>query len=150
MSVDLFFFFLMIRRPPRSTLFPYTTLFRSKAQEEKAQLAQQNADLATSQRGALETQLKNEQVKLQQVQANADRAASLLSELEAQLRQEQEMAQKAQANADFATSELRGERLVERVTTPLSACNMRPVLNDRNSESRNGADATFAWFMIGV
>src|SRR5438552_14981665 len=25
----LFFFFLMLRRPPRSTLFPYTTLFRS-------------------------------------------------------------------------------------------------------------------------
>src|SRR2546430_10031417 len=28
-ALDLFFFFLMIRRPPRSTLFPYTTLFRS-------------------------------------------------------------------------------------------------------------------------
>src|SRR2546427_4607549 len=28
---SLFFFFLMIRRPPRSTLFPYTTLFRSRA-----------------------------------------------------------------------------------------------------------------------
>src|SRR6202022_4878045 len=28
-SCLLFFFFLMIRRPPRSTLFPYTTLFRS-------------------------------------------------------------------------------------------------------------------------
>src|SRR5256885_7976354 len=28
----LFFFFLMIRRPPRSTLFPYTTLFRSVVQ----------------------------------------------------------------------------------------------------------------------
>src|SRR5256885_13979054 len=27
----VFFFFLMIRRPPRSTLFPYTTLFRSPA-----------------------------------------------------------------------------------------------------------------------
>src|SRR5687767_15752396 len=27
--IALFFFFLMIRRPPRSTLFPYTTLFRS-------------------------------------------------------------------------------------------------------------------------
>src|SRR3989449_9200616 len=27
--VSLIFFFLMIRRPPRSTLFPYTTLFRS-------------------------------------------------------------------------------------------------------------------------
>src|SRR6266540_6676376 len=31
MSLFLFFFFLMIRRPPRSTLFPYTTLFRSPA-----------------------------------------------------------------------------------------------------------------------
>src|SRR2546430_16794705 len=30
MSCDSFFFFLMIRRPPRSTLFPYTTLFRSR------------------------------------------------------------------------------------------------------------------------
>src|SRR2546429_7021908 len=29
MVVRYFFFFLMIRRPPRSTLFPYTTLFRS-------------------------------------------------------------------------------------------------------------------------
>src|SRR5258708_24210346 len=29
MTVDRCFFFLMIRRPPRSTLFPYTTLFRS-------------------------------------------------------------------------------------------------------------------------
>src|SRR3712207_8590368 len=28
-EMGLFFFFLMIRRPPRSTLFPYTTLFRS-------------------------------------------------------------------------------------------------------------------------
>src|SRR5256885_15422554 len=27
--IFVFFFFLMIRRPPRSTLFPYTTLFRS-------------------------------------------------------------------------------------------------------------------------
>src|SRR5476651_2834932 len=30
-SFFCFFFFLMIRRPPRSTLFPYTTLFRSHA-----------------------------------------------------------------------------------------------------------------------
>src|SRR2546429_3718134 len=30
-SERVFFFFLMIRRPPRSTLFPYTTLFRSQA-----------------------------------------------------------------------------------------------------------------------
>src|SRR4030065_1757297 len=30
-SLSLVVFFLMIRRPPRSTLFPYTTLFRSPA-----------------------------------------------------------------------------------------------------------------------
>src|SRR2546425_11554805 len=39
-----FFFFLMIRRPPRSTLFPYTTLFRSllaNAPEELAVVVQQ-------------------------------------------------------------------------------------------------------------
>src|SRR5258708_18554059 len=33
----MFFFFLMIRRPPRSTLFPYTTLFRSWIQAYFAQ-----------------------------------------------------------------------------------------------------------------
>src|SRR5437773_12550076 len=36
-----FFFFLMIRRPPRSTLFPYTTLFRSRPERvlpDRAQL----------------------------------------------------------------------------------------------------------------
>src|SRR3712207_2474734 len=32
----LCFFFLMIRRPPRSTLFPYTTLFRSVVEEDVA------------------------------------------------------------------------------------------------------------------
>src|SRR5256885_4396046 len=31
MCIHFVFFFLMIRRPPRSTLFPYTTLFRSPA-----------------------------------------------------------------------------------------------------------------------
>src|SRR3712207_2473410 len=36
----LLFFFLMIRRPPRSTLFPYTTLFRSYAHESCAQCTQ--------------------------------------------------------------------------------------------------------------
>src|SRR3712207_6888419 len=33
-TVDEGFFFLMIRRPPRSTLFPYTTLFRSAGPRE--------------------------------------------------------------------------------------------------------------------
>src|SRR5437588_6975884 len=41
----LVFFFLMIRRPPRSTLFPYTTLFRSVLDllDERRQLVQWNA-----------------------------------------------------------------------------------------------------------
>src|SRR3712207_9110433 len=39
----LFFFFLMIRRPPRSTLFPYTTLFRSLLGGRRA--AQPGADI---------------------------------------------------------------------------------------------------------
>src|SRR2546430_5481139 len=34
----LSFFFLMIRRPPRSTLFPYTTLFRSKLAREEGNM----------------------------------------------------------------------------------------------------------------
>src|SRR3712207_8319377 len=41
------FFFLMIRRPPRSTLFPYTTLFRSQASTSKRRIfdlaAEENA-----------------------------------------------------------------------------------------------------------
>src|SRR2546422_8283396 len=49
--LSYFFFFLMIRRPPRSTLFPYTTLFRSRllprlrrpADPHRASLARQSS-----------------------------------------------------------------------------------------------------------
>src|SRR3712207_7588674 len=42
---NIFFFFLMIRRPPRSTLFPYTTLFRSEEVEpEELVLGQETVD----------------------------------------------------------------------------------------------------------
>src|SRR6202789_743809 len=37
------FFFLMIRRPPRSTLFPYATLFRSRRQPALISLVEQRA-----------------------------------------------------------------------------------------------------------
>src|SRR3712207_8545904 len=43
----MFLFFLMIRRPPRSTLFPYTTLFRSIAIGKTDFLYQANCDLRT-------------------------------------------------------------------------------------------------------
>src|SRR5471032_3567319 len=42
-----FFFFLMIRRPPRSTLFPYTTLFRS---QRPVAIAPPGADFAPGSR----------------------------------------------------------------------------------------------------
>src|SRR5688572_32029181 len=37
LSLPMLFFFLMLRRPPRSTLFPYTTLFRSNIDSSVSQ-----------------------------------------------------------------------------------------------------------------
>src|SRR2546427_6814688 len=50
MLPDLFllFFFLMIRRPPRSTLFPYTTLFRSSLGEVMLRLDPGDGRIATT------------------------------------------------------------------------------------------------------
>src|SRR6266480_4742599 len=42
-----FFFFLMIRRPPRSTLFPYTTLFRSDAGGNDLLQVRKDGDIST-------------------------------------------------------------------------------------------------------
>src|SRR2546427_3493501 len=43
--VVLVFFFLMIRRPPRSTLFPYTTLFRSRRRPRPRAVSAQRGSL---------------------------------------------------------------------------------------------------------
>src|SRR2546422_1579879 len=52
----LFFFFLMIRRPPRSTLFPYTTLFRSRgtrpSYRPSSGVASESAGRARSRKGS--------------------------------------------------------------------------------------------------
>src|SRR5437764_12812395 len=42
----ILFFFLMIRRPPRSTLFPYTTLFRSDLEQHHPPGAEDGGQLA--------------------------------------------------------------------------------------------------------
>src|SRR3712207_8349690 len=42
--IVMFFFFLMIRRPPRSTLFPYTTLFRSETVEHRLVVGERGVD----------------------------------------------------------------------------------------------------------
>src|SRR2546430_13270100 len=44
------FFFLMIRRPPRSTLFPYTTLFRSEAKRLARRFMKREADTRAAQK----------------------------------------------------------------------------------------------------
>src|SRR3712207_8960108 len=50
----MYVFFLMIRRPPRSTLFPYTTLFRSGPRRVPA-LGVTSADTTTDINGTTET-----------------------------------------------------------------------------------------------
>src|SRR5438034_8185928 len=43
MRLGHYFFFLMLRRPPRSTLFPYTTLFRSCSRARTPQTSRRSA-----------------------------------------------------------------------------------------------------------
>ena len=86
-----------VRRRPLET--------KLKKAEEKAQLAQQNADLATTQRSALEAELKKAQEKAQLAQQNADLATTQRSAMEAELKKAQEKAQAAQQNADLTTTQ---------------------------------------------
>src|SRR2546428_9400055 len=57
------FFFLMIRRPPRSTLFPYTTLFRSLSRCHRA--AQRSAPAQGQGRGGLRQRSEEHTSELQ-------------------------------------------------------------------------------------
>src|SRR5215510_15916967 len=50
LSCVLSFFFLMIRRPPRSTLFPYTTLFRSRFEHVNVPIGSHDACTCTDAR----------------------------------------------------------------------------------------------------
>src|SRR5437870_11008556 len=59
-----FFFFLMIRRPPRSTLFPYTTLFRSLRLAGRARRKGDETDIVGGRvacREVLVTRLRSEE-----------------------------------------------------------------------------------------
>src|SRR3989442_7836077 len=71
MPYDNFFFFLMIRRPPRSTLFPYTTLFRSVVADEVHKLAEESGREA-----------RNVGKSAQDTRRALDRAAALLERSE--------------------------------------------------------------------
>src|SRR2546430_11302937 len=85
-TLSLLFFFLMIRRPPRSTLFPYTTLFRS----ERPTLLQEALKLLAASGFSL-TKLANElgrnPVELEQLVAGAkpDRKSTRLNSSHSQI-----------------------------------------------------------------
>src|SRR5258707_1338880 len=68
----------------------FNTESRRKNREQDVQLVQQNADLATGQRSALETQLRKAEEKAQLAQQNTDLATSQRSALETQLKKAQE------------------------------------------------------------
>src|SRR3712207_7683552 len=74
----LYFFFLMIRRPPRSTLFPYTTLFRSAIATEPAWLwiARQAPRYAAASRGIEDFAMKPAR---QAMACSADRKSTRLN-----------------------------------------------------------------------
>src|SRR5256885_12936930 len=78
------FFFLMIRRPPRSTLFPYTTLFRSKqVRELKGERDKLNATITTKITEIKAAQPKQEEKKVvpkeQRVNPGEDRKSTRLN-----------------------------------------------------------------------
>src|SRR5437867_7270527 len=66
----------MIRRPPRSTLFPYTTLFRSRLRE--VDLIERNVDVAT--RPNKESLSRRSRIGLAEI--NSDRSEEHTSELQ--------------------------------------------------------------------
>src|SRR5256885_5360422 len=63
------FFFLMIRRPPRSTLFPYTTLFRSRQNQSRQSTEQQSQNRGRPGRG----QSGQVQIRFPRDQARTDK-----------------------------------------------------------------------------
>src|SRR5256885_12014335 len=78
--VFILFFFLMIRRPPRSTLFPYTTLFRSRNHDEIDELRRMgtrdyfeftvNRKAGAQKVGAVQVELKSTNQKRNQFTIN--------------------------------------------------------------------------------
>src|SRR6266496_4485765 len=62
--LSLYFFFLMTRRPPRSTLFPYTTLFRSPRRRRRRSPARPRAGPAGGRGDRKSTRLNSSHVEI--------------------------------------------------------------------------------------
>src|SRR2546429_6678100 len=71
-----FFFFLMIRRPPRSTLFPYTTLFRSPPRARR----HAGAQLPRHRRGHRRDRLRRSEEHTSELQSRLHLVCRLLLE----------------------------------------------------------------------
>src|SRR5689334_24319309 len=87
------FFFLMIRRPPRSTLFPYTTLFRSHRiarEDEVRKLAAEKAEVCEAAESRRSVPQERQQAQLDDSRcdpghpAGASRSEEHTSELQSQ------------------------------------------------------------------
>src|SRR3712207_8398581 len=77
----MFFFFLMIRRPPRSTLFPYTTLFRPAADErvERLRPLTSRADALARADGGVVEQRPEHRLLVGEVVVERDRKSTRLN-----------------------------------------------------------------------
>src|SRR3712207_6906440 len=86
-TLYILFFFLMIRRPPRSTLFPYTTLFRSvyhveiaEGQELHRELPREASAKALRSRGGKgDGEVLTIQIKREGARAGTDRKSTRLN-----------------------------------------------------------------------
>src|SRR3712207_7562449 len=85
----------MIRRPPRSTLFPYTTLFRSYLEKARADIKKINQDMLATVKDA---------------HAQFDEEASALAEKLAEVQAAREQSAKEQVRSEEHTSELQSRQ----------------------------------------
>src|SRR6266481_3340587 len=119
--IDLcIFFFLMIRRPPRSTLFPYTTLFRSIA---RAVRAEQRDDLPRAHLEADAVERAARAIDLHDVTADDGGA------------------HRATGSRPTATSDTRQRRARRRVMRMSSVLGRRPGERARRSDRRIAGQA---------
>src|SRR5438132_6861652 len=75
------FFFLMIRRPPRSTLFPYTTLFRSlKVKSDPVSIQTAAEQFLTKSADQRENLIRRSEEHTSELQSHSDLVCRLLLE----------------------------------------------------------------------
>src|SRR2546430_17384565 len=79
-NVLSFFFFLMIRRPPRSTLFPYTTLFRSARTLRASTRARRRRSSSTSSPGGSRSPRDRSEEHTSELQSQSNLVCRLLLE----------------------------------------------------------------------